>query len=274
MGRISNTWALMGASWDVLKKDKELLLFPVFSGIACVFVLALFIGPLFIGEVAKHAAGTLGAAGSIAVGFAYYTVTYAVVFFFNSAVIGCAVKRLRGGDPTISDGFSIAFGRLPQIFGWAMVSATVGMILNALEQHKVLGRIAAAILGTAWSMTTFFAVPILVVEGKGPIDAIRESAGLLKKTWGAQVMGNFSFGLLFFLVALPLFVLIFLGAASQNCGVLLACVAVAAVVLLVFAVVQSALYAIFQSAMYLHARGEERIDGFDRDKLTIALMMG
>jgi hypothetical protein len=273
MGRLSRTFYFMRASFDVLKKDKELLFFPVLSGISCLLVLATFIVPFFLGAVAENLLGTLGSVGALAVAFGYYTATYTVVFFFNTAVIGCAVKRLRGGDPTVGDGFSIAFGRLPQIIGWAMISATVGMILNALEQHKVLGRIASLVLGAAWNLTTFFAVPILVVEGKGPIDALRESAALLKSTWGGQVAGNFSFGLLFFLVFVLCGGIVYLGAASGNGTLLIACVAVAAIGLLVFAVIQSALYAIFQAAMYLHVRGEESIDGFDKDQLTLAMMM-
>lgn len=273
MGRLSRTFYFMRASFEVLKKDKELLFFPVLSGISCILVLATFFVPFLLGAAAEEVFGAVGSLGALAIAFGYYTATYTVVFFFNTAVIGCAVKRLRGGDPTVGDGFAIAFQRLPQIIGWALISATVGMILNALEQHKVLGRIAAMILGAAWNLTTFFAVPILVVEGKGPVDSLRESAALLKSTWGAQVAGNFSFGLLFFLVFLACGALVYAGMASGNGTVMMACVAVAAVGLLVFAVVQSALYAIFQSAMYLHVRGEESIDGFDKDQLTLALMV-
>ena len=46
--KISYTWALMRASWDVLKKDKTLLLFPMLSGICCVVVLISFAVPIFI----------------------------------------------------------------------------------------------------------------------------------------------------------------------------------------------------------------------------------
>ncbi len=272
MGRISQTFYFMRASFEVLKKDKELLFFPVISGIACLCVLATFIVPFALGAIAEDVFGTLGAIGSLAIAFAYYTALYTVVFFFNTAVIGCAVKRLRGGDPTVSDGFSIAFSRLPQILGWAMISATVGMVLNALEQHKLLGRIAATLLGAAWNLTTFFAVPILVVEGKGPIDSLRESAALLRSTWGAQVAGNFSFGLMFLLVGILCVAVVYLGAMSGSGTVMVASVALAFIGLLVFAVIHSALYAIFQAAMYLHVRGED-CDGFDKDKLTLAMMM-
>ncbi len=272
MGRISYTFKIMGASWEVLKKDKELLLFPVFSGIACMLVLAAFLLPLILGGLAEQFFGFLGALGSMAVAFGYYVVNYAVIFFFNTAVIGCAIKRLRGGDPTVSDGFDIAFKRLPQILGWSVVAATVGMILHALEQQKILGRIVAAILGAAFSLISFIAVPILVVEGKGPIDAIKEATQMLKQSWGTQMAANFSFGIVFFLISLPLFGLIWLGAQSGQAMVFFICLGAGAIGLLALAVVQSALYAIFQAAMYLTLRNEP-FEGFDRDQLAVAAMM-
>ena len=272
MGKFGTTWQLMGTSWEVLKKDKELLLFPVLSGITCIGVLATFIVPLVAGNLAESYLGTVGTIGATAIAFAYYFVSYTVMIFFNSALIGCAVKRLQGGDPTIGDGFSIAFKRLPQILGWAAVSATVGMFFHALERHKLVGQIVAAILGTAWAMMAFFAVPILVVEGKGPFAALKESAGLLKQTWGGQVRGGFSFGLIVFVLALPLIGIVALGAAAGNPTVLLVCIGVAGVAFVALAVVHSALYAIFQAALFLHARGDARIDGFDKDMLQMAVL--
>ena len=240
------------------------------SGLTCSLVLATFFVPLLLGEMAKSVFGALGSAGSIAVLFAYYVVSYAVVIFFNAAVIGCAVKRLRGGDPSVGDGFTSALQRFPQILGWAVVSATVGLVLHLLEEQKVVGKLLAMILGSAWGLMTFFAVPFLVVEGKGPIDALRDSSRLLKDTWGPQVRGNFSFGLLFFVLTLPCIGLIVLGVTADHPGMLVACAVTGGLGLVILAVVHSALYAIFQSAMFLHARGEA-IEGFDQGLLAITM---
>ena len=45
--RVANGWELAKASWGVLKLDKELLLFPLMSGIAWLIVLASFALPLW-----------------------------------------------------------------------------------------------------------------------------------------------------------------------------------------------------------------------------------
>ena len=127
--------------------------------------------------------------------FLFYFLNYFIVIFFNSAVIACAILRMRGGEPTLSIGFNAALSRLPQIVGWALVAATVGLILRALEnvarkRGNLVGQIVAGLLGMAWSVVTFLVVPILVVEKKGPFEAVKESAALLRKTWGEQLVGG------------------------------------------------------------------------------------
>ena len=271
MGRLSYTWQMMKMSWSVLMKDKELLLFPIFSGIGCLLVFAGFFVPLMITQIGEQLLGNLGVIPALLVAFAYYTVTYFVVFFFNTAIIGCAVMRLRGGDPTVADGFRIAGSRIVPLLGWSLVAATVGMILHALEKQKIVGRIVAAIIGAAWSLLAFLAVPILVVEGKGPFEALSEAKRMLSQSWGTQVASNFMFGVVTILLALPLVGLVYLGIASGQPQIALACMVVAGVAFLALAVVQSALHAIFQSAVYLHLRGETT-EGFDADRLAVAAM--
>ena len=45
--RMARGWELAKGSWTVLKLDKELLVFPLISGIACLLVLASFALPLW-----------------------------------------------------------------------------------------------------------------------------------------------------------------------------------------------------------------------------------
>ncbi len=155
--RVATGWQLVQQSWQVLKLDKELLLFPVLSGIACMLVMATFAVPLwatgFVEVVMDEqaAGGGIGQANQVVgylVLFAFYAVNYFVVIFFNSALIACAIIRFKGGNPTLSDGFSAACSRLPQISGWALVAATVGLILKIIESRSErVGQIVASVLG-------------------------------------------------------------------------------------------------------------------------------
>jgi hypothetical protein len=174
--RIANGWQLAQQSWRVLTLDKELLLFPLISGIACMFVMASFALPLwasgYVDVVTDGDESGISQANQIigyVVLFAYYFVNYFVIIFFNSALISCAIIRFKGGNPSLRDGFSAASSRLPQIVGWALVAATVGLILKIIESRsEKVGAIVASLLGMAWSAVSYFVVPVIVVERGRP----------------------------------------------------------------------------------------------------------
>ena len=271
----------MRASWEVLKQDKELLFFPLLSAIGCVLVLASFAAPI-LALTDWQAAGESMAAGtaealSVSDGqvsadqimqmlglFLFYCCNYFVIIFFNAGLIACAEIRMEGGDPTVGDGLRAAWSRLPAILGWAVLAATVGLVLRMIEERSnMVGKIVAGLLGMAWSITSFLVVPILVIENERPLSALRRSASMLKKTWGEQIIGNFSFGLIFILLALPLALLLFTGIAAQS----VALVVVSVIGFIVIALAQSALQGIFQAALYLYMRDGEAPEGFEASAL-------
>lgn len=275
----------MRASWEVLKQDKELLVFPLLSGICCLIVLASFAGPLVAladwqaasdGIVAGAARaidasdGNITAAevARIAALFLFYCCNYFVIIFFNAGLIACAEIRMEGGDPTVSDGLRAAWSRLPAIAGWALLAATVGLILRMIEERSsIAGQIAAALAGMAWSITSFLVVPILVIENESPISALRRSASMLKTTWGEQIIGNFSFGLIFMLLALPGVLVLVAGIGGGN----VAAIIMAVVYFLVIALIQSALQGIFQAALYLYMRDGSAPEGFEAEALQSSI---
>ena len=277
MGKFATTFSLMGASWEVLKKDKEMLVFPLISGICCLLVFASFAIPLFASGNWQPPAQGAPLNKSIiyyATLFLFYFCNYFVIVFFNAAIVACAKTRMEGGDPTVSEGLRASLARLPLIAGWALVSATVGLILRIIEDRSEwIGQIVAGLFGMAWSVTSFLVIPILVVEKKAPIAALKESAFLLRKTWGQQLIGNFSFGLVFFALGIPAFLVIVLATMSNSSTGLIIAIILAAVYLIVLALVQSTLQAIFQSALYLYAREGKPPTGFETGLLQRAIMM-
>ena len=275
MGKIARTWSMMSACWQVLKQDKSLLLFPLISGIACVLLLASFAVPLYVTgnwqPPGRNAASTHQAV-YYGVLFLFYVCNYFIVVFFNAGIVACATIRMTGGNPTIGDGFRAAAARLPVILGWAVISATVGLILRIIEERSdKVGRFVAGLLGAGWTVVSFLVVPILVVENKNPFEALKDSTTLLKKTWGEQVVGNFSFGLLFFLLTIPAIALVVVGAFSGNVAVIAACVVLTVLYLIALALVQSALQSIFQAAVFLYARNGQVPEGFEAELLGNAM---
>jgi hypothetical protein len=275
---LENSWRLVKASYNVLRADKELLVFPLLSSIGLILVSILFFIPVsatgLFDEVARAGDGGRVSNSTMIIGivilFFYYLANYTVIIFSNTALIGAALIRLKGGDPTVRDGFRIASERFGYILGYAVISATVGMILNGLRNrdNNIVAQIAGGILGMAWNLLTFLVIPVLVVENLGPIEAIKRSGSLLKKTWGEQVIGNFGigtvFGLIAFLVVLligaPLFYLF-----ANNGSVVGIIIAIAVIVLIlgVLGIFASALSGIYQAALYRYATEGEVGDYFE-----------
>jgi hypothetical protein len=277
--------SLMRASWDVLKQDKELLLFPLLSGICCVLVLASFAGPILAltdwqaaseSVTSGAAQGLSGSDGRLSAEhglhmltlFVFYCCNYFVIIFFNAGLIACAQIRMEGGDPTVGDGLRAAWARLPAIAGWAVLAATVGLVLRMIEERSnLVGKIVAGLLGIAWSITSFLVVPILVIENEGPVSALQRSAVMLKKTWGEQIIGNFSFGLIFLLLALPGVFFLVLGITANSVTVIV----VSVLYFIGIALAQSALQGIFQAALYLYMRDGAAPEGFEAGALQASI---
>ena len=199
---IGRTWELIKLSWGVLQGDRKLVAFPLLSGVAFVILAVLLTGlGTGIGTLDRLSTGTeISGADFGLLAITYFLLAF-VVIYFNAALAGAAMIRLAGGNPTMADGFRMANQRLPQIAGWAVIAATVGLVLQILRSQSrdnIIGQIALSIVGGVWAYLTFFVVPVLVAESIGPIAAIRRSSSLFKRTWGDQVVANFGFSIVGF----------------------------------------------------------------------------
>ena len=271
MRTIGHTIELMRMSWRVLMKDRELIVFPILSGIGVLiaagafFLIASVTGTL--DRITAEGADTSPGALDIALSLALYVAGYFIVIFFNAALVAAALERLRGGDPNVGSGLRAAATHLPQILGWAIIAATVGLILQLARGRtdNFLGRVALAIVGGVWAYLTFFVVPVLVAEGLGPIAAIRRSGSLFRRTWGQQVAASFGFGLVYILVVL----VAFLPAAAIFAVSPIAGLAAGAVIVGLTVATVQALEGIFKAALYEFANGEAPL-GFDSGTLSDA----
>ena len=266
--RMANGWNLAKQCWKVLMLDKELMVFPLISLIACGLILASFIAPLFASGLLDPGPENEAISEPVLMAsfFAFYVIAYFIMIFFNSALIACAIIRFRGGDPTVMDGLRAAAARTPKILAWSLVSAVIGMILQAIEQRAgVVGKIVSGLLGAAWAIASYFAVPVLVMENLGPIDALKRSASVMKKTWGETLAAEFGMFLLVLVACLPAVLLIFLGVASMGTssaiGGLL--VVLGAIWLLTAILAGSTLDSILKAALYLYASEGKVPHNFD-----------
>jgi hypothetical protein len=126
MGAIGRGFRLARASWSVVTQERQLLLLPVLSFAASVAVIAVFaLGIFRIGvPESEDDIGT----GLYVLAFVFYVVMSFVTIFFNAAVIGAATERLEGRQASLAIGLALARRHIGQIFVWAVITATVGMI--------------------------------------------------------------------------------------------------------------------------------------------------
>ncbi len=251
-GTFSRSIDLLKNTWQVLTMDKELLLFPVMSGLVTILIVLTFILPmLFMGIL-----GELVWYGPVAWLFAFflfYFVSYAVVIFFNTGLIACATIRFSGGDPTVRDGIRFSLDNLDKILTWALVAATVGLILNLLSRRSgLIGRIIIAIIGIVWSLATFLVIPVMVFEDKGVVSAISESWELLKKTWGENIIVNFGLGILFIPPVLLMFITIF-SVMAGNLPLVMVMIALTIITFVIAGILHATLQGIFVAALYQYA---------------------
>ena len=278
--RLSRSWQLVKASSAVLKQDKELLLFPLISSISTLLVLACFAVPVIglgaLDGLTGRGDGVISTAAYL-IAFLFYLSQYFVIFFFNAALVGAAMIRLDGGNPTLGDGLRIASSKAGSILGYAFIAATVGMILRAIQERVgFLGKIIVGILGAGWTLATYMVVPVLVTRDVGPVDAVKESAMLLKKTWGENIAGQAGLGLAFGLIQFGIIIggiLLVVGAAmTQNMPLTILTAALVVVAVLVTALIHAALAGIYSAALYRYASGGEDTAGFNTAVLRQAFL--
>lgn len=248
MGKFALSWQLLKESYGILMKDKEIMWFPILSGI---INLVLFAGLIFTYLFPFFNKGANEV--NYLVLLVYYVIANFVIFFFNTAVITCASIRLKGKDPTVMDGLNNAFAHKGKIFSWALLAATVGLILNAIEnKSENIGKLVAGLLGMAWGLMTFFIIPVLIFEDKSVIESLKSSGSLFKKTWGENVLGqlsmSFAIGIISVLGIVPLFL-----SAILAPSLLFYALGYLFLHLLVVITVGSALGGIYTAALYNYA---------------------
>jgi hypothetical protein len=269
MRRIKRGWGLTKKSWGLLREHPSLIRFPLYGGIATTLLAIVFLGPgLYLWDDDQLA----GAIPLIAIGV--YVLSL-VGFYFSVGLAACADMIFRGQEAAVSDGLAVARSRLRQISGWAAVSAAISLVMGVLEnQGGALGTLAARLVGMAWSLVTFLAVPVIAIEGTGPFETIKRSGALFRERWGQQITGNIAIGAAVFLLGvLPATALIVGGivlwSSASFAGALL--VVIGALVLALALLVSRALSGIFGVALYRYALDGETVGGFTREDMESAV---
>ena len=269
MGTFARSWQLSRQSWAVLRGNPSLMLFPIFSGVTSIFLTASFFIPLYMVIGVKNIEHP--PTWSYPVLFAYYLVSYFVVIFFNAGLIHCSHEALNGRQTSFGSGFAAAGAKVIPILGWALISATVGLVLRTVaERTGVIGRLVVGLIGGAWNIVTFFTVPMLVIEGVGPIAAVKGSIATLKKTWGESLIGSSGITWAIMLLTLVPIPVIVACAFSGVTALIIFSIVFALAFWLGLAIVGSAMAGVYSTAVFTYARTNTIPSGFDEDVIRNA----
>ncbi len=278
---LSRSWDFTKLSYGLLREHKHLTLFPVLSTAAAFLVLASFILPLWQFGLFEEWSAAMDSTSDAPqdtsmyiTAFLFYFCNYFVIVFFNSALCACVMEILERGEASVGFGLKFAVKRIHSIFGWALISAVIGMLLKAIERNEKAGRFIAAILGSAWTAMTYFVVPVIVTDGVGPIEAFKRSMRTLKSTWGTALMGNFSMGTIAFLLMLPIFAicagLFWLAITSQSDALLVVAIMVSVLLVVAAVAATATVDGIFKAYLYTYATGRSLPDDVDRSEFAEA----
>ena len=265
MNRIKRGFRITKLGIHVVKADPELMVYLLFSGIMSVLSFGVVL--TFTGGLGFVIGNDEGFEGGVAVGtFISYFIVSVITVFWNAAIIASAYERMTTGrNPSFSYGIKQAMKCFPQILIWGLISGTVGVIISFFEAMAdsdnivvaIIGRIISIMISVAWWMTTFFVVPMIVLEKNGVFESMGKSPELFERTWGENIVASAGTGIINFIViltiivvCLPLFIFGEIGAAL-------------AFILIVIGIAISSLFftacdAVNKASMYYYAKtGEE-----------------
>jgi hypothetical protein len=274
MGKIRRGWELTKKSWGVLRGHPALVRFPLYAALAALVVLIVIALPgLYLIDSDKSTVG-----GAILAAVGLYVAVF-IGYYFSVGLAATADQIFRGNEATMADGLGVARSRVGAIAGWALVSVIVGAIFAAIENIRGFGPIIAGLMNAAWGLITFLAVPVIALEGTGPIETIKRSASLFRSRWAGQVTGNLAIGGIVFLVGLlPAIVLVVVGvllwSSNGNGGGIAVggvLVALGMVIGVISVLIMRALSGIFGVALYRFTADGTATGGFTAEELESAV---
>lgn len=278
--KIENSWKLAKECWRVLMLDKEMLAFPALSTLTVILVMGIIAYPLWVAGFFHDAPATNVEEVkifhlSMLIKYAALTIVpsyiiYLIMTFYNAGLITCAFIRLCGDDPILADGFHIAWRRLPQIFTWSILGATVGLLLRMIKgENSLIRNLFSGALGLGWRVASFFTIPVIVAEEKGAIDALKRSGQLVKKNWGEALTLEVGLSVLAYPVMLPAIGMFGISFYVWNISPVLgsSILILAGVYTFITSLIFSTLDAIAKAALYMFASGDQMPENFNSEIL-------
>jgi hypothetical protein len=277
MGRFRRSWELVRQSFAILKSDKQLILLPVASAVSCLLISSLILlgggasAYFVIFHTHAESSDRLNFLMTWSAIFVFYLVNYCIVVFFNAALVSAASERLAGRPATLRGGLTKAWERKGKVARWALLSATVGVFLGMIERRLgIVGRLVIRFIGSAWTLASYFVIPVMVFEDLGPVNALKRSARTFRETWGEEVISQGSISLIFILLGVAGFGVWFWMSVAAGAARVYVATAFLFLYFIALAVTNAALQGIFNAALYQFATTKAVPPGFASENFSMA----
>lgn len=198
LDRLRTGIALTRDSLLLIRHHPSLALFPLVGGAAGLAFLGIFLGISF-GVLLLTPDATI-----LVVLFVLYLVLTFISTFFTAGLVHQTRAALEGETPSLGAGLRGAWEVKGSLFIWALISAIIGVIINGIENSDSrLSQMFATIFGVAWTLLTFFVIPVIVFEQQSTKGMFKRSAGIFRETWGETPVSLIGVQIVSVLVLLP-----------------------------------------------------------------------
>ena len=241
----------------VIRHHPKLMLFPVLSGVAGLIFLTLFLGITFgLMQISPEGGVLLGL-------LVVYLVLTFVSTFFTAALVHQTREVFDGKPVSIREGMNAAWGVKGPIFVWSLIAATVGVIINSLENSdSSAARILGTLFGLAWTILTFFIVPVIVFERPTVGEMFKRSGGLFKDTWGETPISLVAINIIGFIVVIPFALLGIAFIFTEATAAIILGIAIILFGMLLSFLLSQTLQGVVKTSLYVYATEGKTPDEF------------
>ena len=273
IGRMRASFILFKETFRFFWADKEMIWVPIITSLMQLFLIGLAVVTVII------PAGIFNSADTETTGltlfeygyvFLFYVIGAFTVSFTQATITHIVYTRVHGGNATLGNGLRVACAHAGNLFVWACITSTVGLILRAIaERSQLLMKLLVMVLGAVWSVLTYFVVPAIIIDNKSAVSGIRHSGTVFKRTWGETIVSNISFSLvmfvMFFVLAIAFVGLVVVTGGSAGMVVVSGSIFMIAIFVLIL--IHSVLDSVLRTLLYVYANeGTVPVD-FNRELL-------
>ncbi|GIU69456.1 MAG: hypothetical protein KatS3mg002_0692 [Candidatus Woesearchaeota archaeon] len=277
MNAFQRSWEITKLSFDVIKKDKELILFPILGGIFSILFLLAMIFPFFINILMPES--VFGISLLIMAFIIYFGLVF-IATFFNVCAVYTIKTRFEGKNATFWDSIKFSISKIGLIFAWSIISATIGVILRILQDiaermgdiGELIMKMMLSVIGLAWSLVSAFVIPGMIYKNIGPITALKDSVQVFKKTWGESLIRYYGLGIIQFLMILTgMIITIILSLLTLSIPIIsLIIILIGVLYIILIIAFFNVANSVFNTALYVYATTGKAPKGYREDILKHA----